>query len=48
MTTSFAAILAGSVFIETLLFRIFARGGVYFISDTTPIVVKTGYTTLIF
>ena len=46
--TSLAAILAGSVFIETLLFRIFARGGVYFISDTTPIVVKTGYTTLIF
>lgn len=41
-------ILAASVLVETLLFRIFARGGVYFISDATPAVVKTGFTSLVF
>jgi hypothetical protein len=48
MVTVLAVILAVSVLVETLLFRIFARGGVYFISDATPAVVKNGYTSLVF
>ena len=43
-----AVILAISVLAETLLFRIFARGGVYFITDSTPAIVKNGYTSLVF
>jgi hypothetical protein len=48
MVTVLAVILAASVLVETLLFRIFARGGVYFISDATPAVVKNGFTSLVF
>ena len=43
-----AIVLALAVFVETLLFRIFARGGVYFINEDTPSVIKNGYTGLIF
>lgn len=42
-----AVVLAVAVLIETLLFRIFARGGVYFISEQTPAVIKNGYTSLV-
>ncbi|MBT3555842.1 MAG: hypothetical protein HN926_04240 [Chloroflexi bacterium] len=48
LITVLAVILAASVLVETLLFRIFARGGVYFISDATPAVIKNGYTSLVF
>ena len=41
-------LLALSVLIETLLFRIFARGGVYFIDEETPWLMTTGYTSLVF
>ncbi len=43
-----AIVLGLAVFVETLLFRIFARGGVYFITEDTPSVIKNGYTGLIF
>lgn len=43
-----ARLLAISVLLETLLFRIFARGGVYFIDDETPELITTGYTSLVF
>ena len=43
-----AVVLVTAVVVETLLFRIFARGGVYFINEDTPAVVKNSYTGLIF
>ena len=43
-----AQLLALSVLLETLLFRIFARGGVYFIDEETPELITTGYTALVF
>jgi hypothetical protein len=42
-----AVVLAAAVLIETLLFRIFARGGVYFITEQTPAIIKNGYTSLV-
>jgi hypothetical protein len=48
IVTVLVVILAASVLVETLLFRIFARGGVYFISEATPAVIKNGYTSLVF
>ena len=48
MITVLTVILAASVLVETLLFRIFARGGVYFLSDAPPAVIKNGYTSLVF
>jgi|TARA_B100001964_G_C14246090_1_gene607456 hypothetical protein len=46
--TVLSIVLAASVLLETLLFRLFARGGVYFINDETPSIVKNGYTSLVF
>ncbi|MFW6174837.1 MAG: hypothetical protein ACOC5K_03585 [Chloroflexota bacterium] len=40
--------LAVAVTLEVLLFRIFARGGVYFIKEDTPGAVKTAYTSLVY
>ena len=45
---SLAVVLVIAVLVETLLFRIFARGGVYFINEDTPAVIRNGYTSLIF
>lgn len=43
-----AVVLVAAVATEVLLFRIFARGGVYFIHQDTPVIVQNGYTSLVF
>lgn len=40
--------LAVAVLLEVMLFRIFARGGVYFIREDTPWVLRASYTSLVF
>ncbi len=47
-TTLLALVLVVAVTVEVLLFRIFARGGVYFIDDNTPLMIQNGYTSLVF
>lgn len=41
-------ILAIAVLLEVAFFRIFARGGVYFIREETPWVLRASYTSLVF
>ena len=43
-----ARLLAVAVVLEVLLFRIFARGGVYFLDDGTPLAITATYTALVF
>ncbi len=44
----FTRILAVAVLLEVALFRIFARGGVYFIREETPWVLRASYTSFVF
>lgn len=47
-TVFISVVLVAAVVTEVLLFRIFARGGVYFIHEDSPLVVRNGYTSLVF